>query len=150
MRRPDVTMLRARELLAVMSTALAGCPGESPPECVTVDTACAPLYQATFDNVYSMTLQNGCGSQRTSCHSRTGMKGNMSFEDPQTAYDALLAGRVKPNDAACSEMIVRVTSPGTDYQMPPGAPLSEAAQCSLILWVQAGAPGPGVPLGATP
>ena len=137
-----------RVLIAAMCAALAGCPADEPPACVTVDTSCTPSYQPTFDNVFEMTLENGCGSQLASCHSRAGKQGNMSFEDPQTAHDALLAGRVKPGDAACSEMIVRVESPGTDYEMPPGAPLSAGHRCALVQWVQAGAPGPGVTLGA--
>jgi hypothetical protein len=66
----------------------------------------------------------------------------MSLEDPATAHASLLAGRVKPGDPGCSEMIVRTTSPGTDYEMPPGAPLRDPEQCSLIQWVAAGAPGP--------
>ncbi len=124
---------------------LGGCPA-SPPDCLTVDTACAPLYVPTFDNVYSMTLRDDCGSARGACHSRTGQAGGMSFEDPQHAYDALLAGRVTPGNPGCSEMIVRTESPGTDYQMPPGAALIPAERCALVQWVAAGAPGPGEPL----
>lgn len=133
--------------IAAAAIVLAGCPGEEgPPACITVDTTCAPLYAPTFDNVYSMTLVQGCGSDRTSCHSAEGRKGGLSFEDPQTAYDGLLAGRVTPGDAACSEMIVRTSSPGADYQMPPGSTLSAPTRCALIQWVHAGAPGPGVSL----
>ena len=44
--------------------------------------------------------------------------------------------RVSPGDAACSLMIVRTDSPGADYQMPPGDPLSEPERCALIQWVQ--------------
>jgi len=138
----------ARVWLAVMLTALAGCPGEdTPPACVTVDTSCAPLYTPTFDNVYAMTLEPGCGSDRASCHSATGRKGNLSFADAATAHRELLDGRVTPGDAACSELIVRTHSPGTAYEMPPGSPLPPAARCALVQWVQAGAPGPGQPLG---
>jgi hypothetical protein len=120
--------------------ALAGCPSDPPPECITVDTTCQPLYPATFQNVYDQTLKDGCGSERSACHSRIGHKGGMSFEDPDTAYQALMNGRVSPGDAACSELIVRTNSPGTDYQMPPGAALGEAEQCALVQWVHAGAP----------
>lgn len=125
--------------------ALCGCPSDDPPACVTVDTACQPLYVPTFDNVYANTLAVGCGSERVSCHSREGHQGGMSFEDPATAHAALLAGRVSPGDPSCSEMIVRVTSVGEPYQMPPGsgAELSAAEQCALIQWVESGAPGPG-------
>ncbi len=131
-----------RMWIAVSLAALAGCPGdEAPPACITVDLACAPLYAPTFDNVYQMTLKLGCGSERSACHSASG-QGDLSLADPQTAYEHLLDGRVTPGDASCSELVVRTSSPGTDYAMPPGAPLSPAARCALIQWVQAGAPGP--------
>jgi len=122
---------------------LAGCASDPPPACVTVDTACAPLYAPTFDNVYSHTLRDTCGSARSACHSAAGQQGGMSFEDEPHAYAALIAGRVVPGDPGCSKMIVRTDSPGADYQMPPGDPLSEPERCALIQWVQAGAPGPG-------
>ena len=76
----------------------------------------------------------------SSCHSASGLAGGVSFADQQTAYDHLmLSGRVKPGNAGCSEMIVRTSSPGKDYEMPPGSPLSAATQCALIQWVQNGA-----------
>ncbi|HWU91348.1 MAG TPA: hypothetical protein VN253_28975 [Kofleriaceae bacterium] len=128
-------------LFAALAGALAGCPGDELPACATVDTACMPLYDPTFANVYNTTLRVGCGSQLSSCHARGGA-GGMSLEDPDTAYQSLLAGRVKPGDPGCSEMIVRTTESGKDYAMPPGAPLSAAERCSLILWVERGAPGP--------
>lgn len=125
---------------------LAGCPGgDDPPACVEVDLGCNPLYVPTFENVYSNTLLDGCGSARVSCHSAAGHQGEMSFEDPATAHAALIAGRVVPGDAACSKMIVRTSSPGASYEMPPSAPLSEAERCALIQWVQNGAIGPVTP-----
>jgi hypothetical protein len=120
--------------------ALAGCPSAPPPSCITVDTTCAPLYAPTFDNVYTMTLKNTCGSALSSCHSAVGKQGGMSFQDEQHAYDALLAGRVMPGNPGCSKMIVRTDSPGAGYQMPPGDPLSEPERCALIQWIAAGAP----------
>jgi hypothetical protein len=114
---------------------------EGPPACVEVDLACQPLYVPTFANVYANTLADGCGSQRVSCHSAAGQQGGMSFEDVPVAHAALLAGRVEPGDAACSEMIVRTASPGASYQMPPppGSALAVAERCALIHWVQDGA-----------
>jgi hypothetical protein len=139
--------------VAVLTVGLAGCTTEAPPSCITVDTTCVPLYAPTFDNVYTMTLKNTCGSERSSCHSAAGKQGGMSFEDESHAYAALLAGRVMPGDPGCSKMIVRTDSPGASYQMPPGDPLAEPARCALIQWVMAGAPaGSMLPLtaGATP
>jgi hypothetical protein len=123
--------------------ACGGCGGDPPPSCITVDTSCAPLYAPTFDNVYSRTLKNTCGSLLSSCHSAAGMQGGMSFQDQQHAYDALLAGRVTPGNPGCSKMIVRIDSPGASYQMPPGDPLSEPERCALIQWVMAGASASG-------
>jgi hypothetical protein len=127
--------------LAVLSAALAGCPEDGPPSCVTVETSCSPLYAPTFDNVFASTLKTTCGSMLGSCHS-TGGRGKMSLADPATAYASLLDGRVTPGDPGCSEMIVRTDAPGKDYQMPPGFNLGAAERCSLIQWVAAGAPGP--------
>jgi hypothetical protein len=129
---------------------LAACPS-SPPSCITVDTSCAPLYAPSFDNIYTMTLRNTCGSVDVSCHSAAGMQGGMSFENQQRAYDALRDGRVTPGDPGCSEMIVRTSSPGESYQMPPGDPLSAAERCALIQWVAGGAlPGSTqLPFGAS-
>ncbi len=122
---------------------LAGCT-EQPPACITtIDLNCQPEYLPTFANVYNNTLENTCGSQRSTCHSDSGMKGGMSFATPEQAYTALLMnGRVMPGDPQCSDMIVRTSSPGKDYQMPIGDPLSAPEACALIQWVKAGAPGP--------
>lgn len=125
--------------IAALVAALAGCPADSPPECVTVDTACSPLYQPTFANVFQNTLRTGCGSTNGSCHSSTGDSG-MSLADPAAAHASLLAGRVKAGDPGCSEMIVRTHSPGKSYEMPPDAPLSAAERCALVQWIQSGAP----------
>jgi hypothetical protein len=145
----------ARQLwfVAVLTAGLAGCTTDALPSCITIDTTCAPLYAPTFDNVYTRTLKNTCGSERSSCHSAAGKQGGMSFQDESHAYAALLAGRVMPGDPGCSKMIVRTDSPGAAYQMPPGDPLPEPERCALIQWVQAGAPAGSVqPLttGVTP
>ena len=119
---------------------LAGCPDEPPPACKTVDTSCSELYDAThFQDVFTNTVQQKCGVG-SSCHSAIGRAGNLVLDNEATAYQQLmLEGRVKPGDPSCSEMIVRTDSPGTDYQMPPGDPLSEPERCALIKWVEAGA-----------
>lgn len=127
--------------LVALSAALAGCPEDDPPACVTVETSCTPLYAPTFANVFDSTLKNGCGSTLGACHSAGGA-GKMSLADPQAAYASLLAGRVIPGDPGCSEMIVRTSASGTSYRMPPGIDLGAAERCSLIQWVAAGAPGP--------
>jgi hypothetical protein len=137
--------------VAALAGLYAACASDPPPSCITVDTGCAPLYPPTFDNIYTMTLRDTCGSQRASCHSAAGRQGGMSFEDPQHAFDALRSGRVVPGNPGCSKMIVRTDSPGASYQMPPGDPLSEPERCALIQWVQGGAiAGSGQVIGAGP
>ena len=126
-------------LWLVAACLLVACSNDPPPACITVDTTCAPLYAPTFANVYSKTLKDGCGSTQSACHSAAGKQGGMSFQDEAHAYQALLAGRVKPGNPGCSLMIVRTDSPGASYQMPPGDALSEPERCALIQWVQAGA-----------
>jgi hypothetical protein len=130
-------------LSAALAAAPLGCMSDPPPECITVNTSCAPLYQPTFDNIYTMTLRDTCGSTNASCHSAVGRSGGMSFADEASAYAALTASRVKPGDPSCSKVVVRTSSPGASYQMPPGDPLRETERCALIQWVQAGAPAPG-------
>ena len=142
-----------RMCLVVGILLVAGCPTTTPPPaCITVDTTCAPGYVPTFDNMYTNTLQQGCGSQRTSCHSASGHMGGLDMSTEATAYATLLGNsahynraRVVPGNAACSLMIVRTDSAGADYQMPPlpSDPLTEPARCALVQWVQNGAPGPG-------
>jgi Planctomycete cytochrome C len=126
---------------------LAGCPREPPPACITVDTTCAPAYPPTFTNVYNNTLSVSCGADNSSCHSPAGHQGGLTFEDPQTAFTKLTSKsgidpsrfRVVAGDPACSLLIVRTDSVGTDYQMPVGDPLPEPERCALIQWVQNGA-----------
>jgi len=142
--------MRQLWFVAVLATApLTGCTSDPPPACIIVDTTCAPLYAPTFDNVYTTTLRDTCGSVLASCHSAAGKQGGMSFEDEPHAYDALLAGRVMPGNPGCSKMVIRTDSPGTGYQMPPGDPLSAAERCALIQWVAAGAPPGGARVLAT-
>jgi len=118
--------------------ALTGC--SSMPECIEVDTSCAPGYVPTFDNVWSNTIQGKCGGTDSSCHSVTGRAGGMTLQDIDTAYSQLTKnGRAIGGNAACSTMIVRTNSPGEDYQMPPGDPLTPEARCALVQWVQMGA-----------
>lgn len=129
-----------RPVWLAVACALAGCPGgdDPPPMCITVDSSCAPLYTPTFANVYTMTIRPSCGPTNSSCHSASG-EGGLSFADEQTAYDNLLGGRVTAGDPGCSEFVVRTSSPGADYQMPPGGALSAPARCALLQWVQNGA-----------
>ena len=141
-----------------ISAALAGCTSPTPPPaCITVDTTCAPGYTPDFDHVYGNTISPTC-AQSASCHSATGHTGNLDMSTEALAYNALLANssidpsrkRVVPGDASCSLLIVRTDSPGADYQMPKGEPLSAPERCALVQWVKCGAPGPGQGTGSCP
>ncbi|MGE0870160.1 MAG: hypothetical protein AB7P03_16465 [Kofleriaceae bacterium] len=135
----------ARAVVVALVLAAHGCK-EPPPECKMLEAECSPLYIPTFDNVYNMTISKSCGIDRSSCHSPTGESGT-SFATIEAAYGGLIeGGLVKPFDPMCSELVVRTSSPGKDYQMPPGDALSPSTRCALIKWVEAGAPGPGQPV----
>ena len=129
--------------------AVAGCT-HTPPQCITVDTTCAPGYVPTFHNIYTNTITTACGPTNSSCHSTSFHAGGMSFADEPTAYAALLAPkstidpsrpRLVPGDPACSLVVVRTDSPGEWYQMPPppGDPIMPGERCAIIQWVLAGA-----------
>lgn len=129
-----------RRLFLGAALLVAGACKESPPSCLAVETACGPLYPTTtFANVYSMTIVRQCGADKGSCHSASG-DASLSFASEQEAYDGLLSAYVTPGDPGCSELVVRTSSPGKDYQMPQGSPLIESEQCALRKWVEAGAP----------
>jgi hypothetical protein len=128
-----------RRLLLVVCLLAAGCE-EPPPACKMVDTSCSPGYVPTFPNVYNNTIKGSCGTDDSSCHSASGRAGGLSMATMDDAFANLhQLGLVKAGDASCSEMIVRTDSPGKDYQMPPGDPLSPEERCALIQWVQMGA-----------
>lgn len=117
----------------------AGCGDEPPPACATVETQCSPLYTTTsYANVYSQTIAQDCGADRGACHNANSESG-LSLIGEQQSFDNL-ARFVSPGDPGCSELVVRTSGVGKDYQMPEGAPLSEAEQCALRKWVEAGSP----------
>lgn len=127
---------RMRGWLVVIA-AVAGC-SDAPPECTTVETACAPLYAPTWDNVYTQTVVRSCGGNRSSCHNAGG-DGEIDLSSQDTAYDSLVPATVAGGDAMCSELVVRVHGVGEDYLMPPGAPLRDSERCAIAQWVEAGA-----------
>lgn len=127
-----------------MLQVLAGCGSDDaeagPPECVTVNLDCAPLYQPTFDEVFARTLESSCASGGGSCHGSSGKRGGLTLTDVDEAHAALVSGgRVLPGDAACSELVVRLEGAGESWSMPPGRQLSEAERCAIRQWVDRGA-----------
>jgi hypothetical protein len=126
--------------LSVLVPALvSGCSGDDSGECATnVPSQCTPLYDPTFDNVYTRTLKPTCSLG--GCHAPDSAQGGLAIDTEDAAYDALTKGGfVKGGDAECSLVVERITSSDSSESMPPGAPLSAAEQCSIITWIRNGA-----------
>jgi hypothetical protein len=133
-----------RALLALIFalSSSAGCSSESAaptPVCTTVDLACTPAYEPTFDNVFTRTLRPTCGIGGAACHTSSGRQGKLVFEDPEVAFDGLMNGKVSPGDPACSAVMVRLTSTDGMVRMPPGRPLDPSEQCAIAKWIEGGA-----------
>lgn len=131
-----------------VGAAVAASPGCSPaeePSCVDVNaTTCLPLYAPTFQNVFERTLKPTCASDDGTCHTTKARQGGLAFEDPDVAYDALTGAsggraRIKPGNARCSKVVVRIEDHGEPWSMPPGKPLGAAERCALEQWIQQGA-----------
>ena len=140
-----------RALVASVALATLSCgngePSPTRPACLSaVDTEqCSPLYPPEFPELFTAVFSQTCASGGGTCHGPTGRQGGLVFADENEAYDLLLGQqgnktRVIPGDAACSELIVRLDSAGEPWSMPPGAPLSEGARCSIRRWIALGAP----------
>ena len=142
-------------LCAVCPWGLPSCAGdpdatpEGLPPCLQAsqeNTDCAALYEPVFVEIFQRTLKTTCASSGVSCHGTDGRMGGLVFVDLSQSYDELLGQtgpqRVVPGDPACSELMVRLDSPGHDWSMPPGAPLDERARCAIRRWISAGATPP--------
>jgi hypothetical protein len=138
-------LLRSRAALVVFGALVssllvaAGCSGDDADECLTdLPSECSPLYPPTFHDVYTRTLKPTCAL--SGCHAPSSAEGGLSIGTEDETY-ALLRDQsfVKPNDPACSKVVERIANPDASEAMPPGAPLSAAAQCSIITWIRDGA-----------
>jgi hypothetical protein len=133
---------------------LAGCEPEPEPElpdCVELSfdvETCAPLYQPTFDNVWTSSLDGNCTSFGSACHAdseASGAKNGLVFADADGAHVALMGeseGRplVDPEDPACSVLMVRLAVDIDRFRMPPGRdPLPENELCAIAKWMAEGA-----------
>jgi hypothetical protein len=118
----------------------------SRPACLSnlnVDS-CDLAYPPQFDLIFDRILKPSCASAGVSCHGSEGGQGGLAFIDATDGYDRLLTpkpggARVKPGDAACSEIVVRLESIGNSWSMPPTSPLDERERCTIRRWIQAGA-----------
>ncbi len=130
-------------LLAAVAALLAACPAEDELVCIEVEPTCAPLYEPTYTNVFTMTLEPKC-SVSNACHAGPAPRAGLDLSDPDAAYDGLTGGAdplVVPGDGSCSVMVQRVGSTASSLQMPPGndGRLSDAEVCALQRWIEDGA-----------
>jgi hypothetical protein len=132
-------------LFAALTAAvlLPACPADEL-VCVEHVPDCTPQYEPTFDNVFTMTLEEKCAVSNA-CHAGAAPKRGLDLSEIDRAYEGLTAGDtplVVPGDAECSVLIERVGSTSSELQMPPGgssARLPPAELCALQQWVAAGA-----------
>ena len=142
-------------LFAVCLAGLPSCAGDpiaaqGRPPCLQPsqeNTDCAALYEPAFVEIFQRTLTTTCASSGVSCHGSAGRMGGLVLVDLSESYEELLGGiggprRVVPGDPACSELMVRLDSPGQEWSMPPGAPLDQRARCAIRRWIADGAPPP--------
>jgi hypothetical protein len=118
------------------------CSSDPPPaKCsTTADVGCAPLYEPTFDQVFTRTLKPTCAKSGASCHASTGKQGGLVFEDADTAYRLLMdRGVARAADPACATIVHRVTATDGNVRMPPGLSLPASEQCAIFRWVADGA-----------
>ncbi|MCA9652945.1 MAG: hypothetical protein KC501_23720 [Myxococcales bacterium] len=115
------------------------------PSCVERDAAtCAPLYEPTWDRVFTQTIQPSCGTAGAACHASaqaSGASGGFVVTDMAATHSALLdGGFVVPGDEACSDLMVRLDTDDTSYLMPPGSqPIDEGERCAVAQWIAQGA-----------
>jgi hypothetical protein len=131
----------------LVALSLAGCSSdkEEQPECLdAISTDCSPLYPPTFDNVFQNTLAMKCATTGGSCHGPEGHKAGLSMGSADEAWAGLTGNdgsvpRVNVDEPRCSELVVRIDSPGKDWAMPPGKPLTAGERCAIRQWIVAGA-----------
>jgi len=121
-------------------------PAASPRACVPVapekaSAACTPLYEPSYANVFSKTLQPTCAKSGVSCHASTGKQGGVAFDDADVAYTQLLdtTQAVRAGDPACSAIVARVVATDGNVRMPPGRSIDPGEQCAIIQWIANGA-----------
>jgi Planctomycete cytochrome C len=134
---------------ALLGSACDGDSGDSDDDgasCVVRDaSACTPLYEPTWERVLTETITPRCGTPGSACHGEptaTGADGGLVVSEMAATHAALLdGGFVRPGDAACSELMVRLDTDDDAQRMPPGAQaLAESERCSIARWIEDGAP----------
>jgi hypothetical protein len=129
----------AARTLLLLSCILVGCPNPPERECVSVNVACAPANDATYEGLYTLTFAPRCAKSGVSCHASTGRQGGIDFQDRDAAYDALLGKSVVAGDPGCSELVRRIQATDGNVRMPPGESIPQAEQCAIVKWIADGA-----------
>lgn len=140
-------------VLAAVVAVLAACgddgtDGEAP-ECVEgLSAACTARWAPTYDDIFDQVLEPRCGGATTgaSCHYEAAPAGSLYLFDREMAYNALVNGHaggaasVIPGDAACSPLILRLTSDDPGFRMPRGGASFTAEElCTFVQWIESGA-----------
>jgi len=130
---------------AIWIALIGGCSaGPVAPDCVDVSEPCTELYPATWENVYTNTLESKCAVAGGACHGvaeAQGAQGGLFFDDLEASHGRLVSGMwVEPGDPSCSPLFVRLETDDPDLRMPPGAePLAASERCSIKKWIAEGA-----------
>jgi hypothetical protein len=139
-------VLRFFVVLGLLTCACGADAGEEQePPCVALPAECPDVLEPVFSRLYPAIFQRGCSQGDGSCHGANAREGGMDLSNADTAYAELLgtggdAPRVKPEDPACSKLVVRTHSIGKPWQMPPGTPLQAFELCAIRTWILERAP----------
>lgn len=131
-------------LAALVAASFVACSSDPPAEqCVpvTVDLACTPAYDPTYENVWTKTFQPSCAKGGSTCHAPPAKQGGIDFSNIDVAFKNLGdRGVVKAGDPACSSLVGRITTT-TERRMPPAAErrLPDGEQCAIERWIANGA-----------
>jgi hypothetical protein len=119
--------------------------GSEVPECVEYELdGCTALYPASYAQVWTQTLGNGCAQSGSACHAQAGSGGALDglvFVDPQASWEHMMSeALLVPGDPLCSPLFVRLATDDPDIRMPPGSSgLTPGAVCSIGTWISQGA-----------
>jgi hypothetical protein len=119
--------------------------GGDAPSCIERDAStCMPLYEPSWERVFTETIAPRCGTPGSACHgqaSAMGAGGGLVVSDMAATRAALLdGGFVVPGDASCSEVMVRLDIDDAALRMPPGSQaLDEPERCAVARWIADGA-----------
>jgi hypothetical protein len=114
------------------------------PATVSLSPDCDTTFSPTFTEISERVLRQTCAAGGSSCHSTEGAQGGLKLESEDDAYGMLVEGvgghnLIVAGDAQSSELMVRITTPGEEWSMPPGSQLDAGERCAIQKWIEAGA-----------